>query len=52
MHNKKRDKKINLKTVCYKDLNYELEYNIFNCKIKKMHPEIEIKRLQFIILKV
>jgi len=42
-NNKKRHK-----VVCFKDNNYELEYKIFNCDIKKMHPEIEIKRFQII----
>ena len=46
MHSKKKNKKPKPKVVAFKDSNYELEYKIFNCEIKKMHPEIEIKRFQ------
>lgn len=46
MHNKKKQKKNRPKLVSFKDDNYELEYKIFNCEIKKLHPEIEIKRFQ------
>ena len=46
MHSKKKNKKTKPKVVAFKDSNYELEYKIFNCEIKKMHPAIEIKRFQ------
>lgn len=46
MHSKKKKNKTKPKVVAFKDSNYELEYKIFNCEIKKMHPAIEIKRFQ------
>ena len=48
MHNKKKHKKRKPKLLFYKDQNYELEYKVYSCEIKKLHPEIEIKRFEII----
>jgi hypothetical protein len=48
MPNKKKHKKQKPKLMFFKDQNYELEYKVYSSEIKKLHPEIEIKRFEII----
>jgi hypothetical protein len=49
MHSyKKRYRKNKTKIYSFVDSNYDFEYKIFPCEIKKLHPSIEIKRFQLL----